>query len=127
MIHMYLAGFNPFVFTGRIGRLQLVAYYLLISVAIYLASIMVLAVFTLESWPATLLGLANSALRIVAPFSYSFRRLHDIGHSGYFALLLIVPYVSIALVVYLLLAPGAKGPNRYGTRASSAISDPWAS
>ncbi|MBS3932920.1 MAG: DUF805 domain-containing protein [Truepera sp.] len=68
-----------------------------------------------------LLGLANTTLRVVATFSYSIRRLHDTGHSGYFALLLFVPLVNIALVLYLLVMPGTRGPNRYGTRASNAI------
>ncbi|MBS3932919.1 MAG: hypothetical protein KGZ35_01035 [Truepera sp.] len=42
---MNMTAFNPFEFTGRIGRLQLVAYYLLIGVAIYLASVIVYAAF----------------------------------------------------------------------------------
>jgi uncharacterized membrane protein YhaH (DUF805 family) len=115
-----ITAFNPFEFTGRIGRLQFVAYYLVIGVVIYLASVVVYGAFG-DSWPSRLVGLANTALLALATFSYSVRRLHDIGHSGTFALLLLVPFVNVALALYLLVAPGTKGPNRYGTRDDSAV------
>jgi uncharacterized membrane protein YhaH (DUF805 family) len=118
---MNMAAFNPFTFSGRIGRLQFFVYPLLISVAIYLASVIFLAAFG-ESWPSTLLGLTNTILGVVSTLSYSIRRFHDVGRSGYFVLLLFIRLVNVALALYLLVAPGTKGPNRYGTRESTAVS-----
>jgi len=33
------------------------------------------------------------------------RRLHDTGHSGWWSLALVVPYLNVAAVVYLFVAP----------------------
>jgi uncharacterized membrane protein YhaH (DUF805 family) len=41
-------------------------------------------------------------------------RFHDIGWSGWAALLLLVPLVDIAAVLLLLVVPGQKRPNLYG-------------
>lgn len=42
------------------------------------------------------------------------RRLHDTGHSGWLALLGLVPIISIGLGFYLLLTAGDPITNRYG-------------
>ena len=41
------------------------------------------------------------------------RRLHDLNYSGWYFLLLLVPFVNFALLLYLLLAPGKKQGNRW--------------
>ena len=40
-------------------------------------------------------------------------RLHDLNHNGLCSLLLLVPYLNFAFVIYLLLWPGTAGPNAY--------------
>lgn len=42
------------------------------------------------------------------------RRLHDIGRSGWLALLIAIPYVAPFLFVYLLIKKGSPEVNRYG-------------
>ncbi len=42
------------------------------------------------------------------------QRIHDLGKSGWFALLLLVPVVNIVFLLYLLFAEGEHGPNAYG-------------
>lgn len=42
------------------------------------------------------------------------KRLHDRGLSGWFAALLFVPVLNLAVFVVLGLIPGEKGPNAFG-------------
>ena len=44
----------------------------------------------------------------------SIRRLHDLDKSGWFLLLGLVPLVNVIFMLYLWLAPGTVGANRYG-------------
>lgn len=44
----------------------------------------------------------------------SVQRLHDVDKSGWWLLLSLVPLVNIVLLVYLYVAPGTRGPNRFG-------------
>lgn len=53
-------------------------------------------------------------LFFVGYFFLAIRRLHDLGYSGWFILLLFVPYLNLALILYLLFARGESGPNKYG-------------
>ena len=42
------------------------------------------------------------------------RRLHDIGKSGWFQLLYLVPLVGIFLLIYWFVQPGEQGGNQHG-------------
>ena len=44
------------------------------------------------------------------------RRLHDLGHSGWWMLLFLVPLVSLVLALLLYLWPGEDAANGYGPR-----------
>ena len=41
------------------------------------------------------------------------RRLHDRNHSGWYLLLAFVPLVNLAMILYLLFAPGKAEGNRW--------------
>jgi uncharacterized membrane protein YhaH (DUF805 family) len=43
------------------------------------------------------------------------KRLHDMDHSGWYTLLLLVPIVNIALGLFLTFKKGTVGPNSFGT------------
>ena len=42
------------------------------------------------------------------------RRLHDIGKSGYFILVLLIPYIGIFWIFLLTIISGNEGENKYG-------------
>lgn len=42
------------------------------------------------------------------------RRLHDLGRTGWFWLLIWFPFVNLALLVYAFCFKGTTGPNRFG-------------
>lgn len=42
------------------------------------------------------------------------RRLHDLNKSGWFMLLLLIPLINLVFALYVYLAPGQVGANKYG-------------
>ena len=44
----------------------------------------------------------------------SIRRLHDLNKSGWFLLISLIPFVNIIFLLYIWLAPGTVGYNKYG-------------
>jgi uncharacterized membrane protein YhaH (DUF805 family) len=56
--------------------------------------------------------LANLAL-LLPSLAVGARRLHDMGKSGWFQLVWLIPLVGWAIMIYWLVQPSA-GPNEYG-------------
>lgn len=50
----------------------------------------------------------------VALFVMAVKRCHDIGLAGSFALLLLLPFISLLWLILLAIIPGKDGPNLYG-------------
>lgn len=50
----------------------------------------------------------------VSIFMLDIKRLHDLGKSGYWVLLIFVPLVNIGFLLYLLIAVGETDTNEYG-------------
>lgn len=112
----------PFSFDGRIRRIE----YLLSSL---LGGIVTAIAFWLGVGTA-LFGAASGSgsgfgfgmfigfIALIAGLWFMIaqdvKRLHDVDKSGWLLLLVLVPIVNIALGLYLLLADGTVGPNRYG-------------
>lgn len=90
-------------FQGRAGRPEF-WWFALFTLLVSLAA----------SW---LLGetvgmLANLAL-LLPSLAVGARRLHDMGKSGWFQLVWLVPFIGWAIMIYWLVQPSA-GPNAYG-------------
>ena len=100
----FLLSENLFTWKGRANRSQ----YALVSAV--LITLTLLAEFALSDIVALVLLVPMIPVSVML----TIRRLHDVGHSGWWALLSLVPLVSFALMVYLLLRPGQPGPNAYG-------------
>jgi uncharacterized membrane protein YhaH (DUF805 family) len=76
-----------------------------------LACFLVAVVFNLLR--LELLGaLVNLAL-LLPSLAVGSRRLHDIGKSGWFQLIWLIPLIGWAIMIYWLVQPSA-GPNEYG-------------
>lgn len=52
---------------------------------------------------------------------FGIKRLHDMGKSGWFMILLYIPLLNALFNLYLMLAPGQKGKNKYGDSPKSGI------
>ena len=98
---------------GRIGRME----YLLGAGFVYAANLAVLS-FTLggpQLEPSSLAALSLIALpSLIAWLVVIAKRCHDIGLSGLFVILALMPFVGIFWVIALALVPGTAGSNRYG-------------
>jgi uncharacterized membrane protein YhaH (DUF805 family) len=46
------------------------------------------------------------------------KRWHDIGHSGWMSMLLLIPLAGLFVFGYLVFSPGAAGQNKYGARGA---------
>jgi uncharacterized membrane protein YhaH (DUF805 family) len=72
-----------------------------------------------------ILILAIYVLFLIYYLSLIVRRFHDLGKSGWYTLLYLVPVVNIITLIYLLGAKGEEGSNKYG---ESNIGQPfWSS
>ncbi len=108
---------------GRIGRLHFfLGQILSIVVTALLLTVMFLTAMALGG-PGTpkileygIIGiiLLLVALTVALAFSQIVKRLHDVGYPGWILLLNFIPYVYIALTLFLLLKRGDQGINKYG-------------
>ncbi|MFO8231247.1 MAG: DUF805 domain-containing protein [Longimonas sp.] len=116
---------NPsfFSFRGRLGRLahflQSIAVMgvLIIAIAGTTATLVVTeelvggdGLFLLSAAAMVVVYAAAAVLLVFV----SIKRLHDLDLSGWFYLVMLIPFVSFLFALYMLFAPGTDGPNRYG-------------
>lgn len=55
--------------------------------------------------------------------SAAVRRIHDIGGSGWLAVLLFIPGVAPLLILVLLIKKGTAGPNKWGEDPLNQVTD----
>lgn len=108
-----------FTTQGRLNRYPYFKYLMLL----WLASFVIGVVF---GFLGTILTGDSDSMLTVAPtglfslctsvgsFMIGIRRLHDLDKSGWFMLLVLIPFVNIIFALYLLLAQGTVGYNKYG-------------
>ena len=108
----YLAVLKNYVgFSGRARRTEYWMYTLFN--AIIAAVLYVLLVATHSGVFVALIVLYDLAI-LLPTLAVLVRRLHDIGMSGWWILIGLVPFVGgIAVFVFTVL-PGNQGPNKYG-------------
>lgn len=120
------------LFIGRLGRLGLLygIFYVtafLIVFAILAGTILAISKsFPSDSIQAAILGLAIflvrtswAVLTLLIVLSLGIRRLHDINQPGALILILLVPVVDVIFLLILLLLPGSREQNKYGTPVNS--------
>ncbi len=103
------------LFQGRIGRREylygIVLFFLIFAVTGWLVMQMKLSV----NWSGLfLVHAALIGLYYVFFISFQVRRLHDIGASGVWWLLMFIPFVVFGMVVYLSIKKGDTAANQYG-------------
>ncbi len=107
-----------FTFKGRLGRLGRLAYLarLLMGFIVFVVPALLLATLSNQLprfW--LLLLLLAIALPFLAYFIWvSVRRLHDVNLRAWWLLLVVVPYVDLAMVAYMVLKKGSVTENKYG-------------
>lgn len=119
-----LETYEPKVFAwkGRIGRLRYLAYVWAISMLMLPLLVLILALAGaahLVNGTADMTALSTMLYlpAVALALMIARRRLNDLDRSGWWGLLLLVPFVNFFMSLYLLFAAGSEGANRYGPPA----------
>ncbi|NDW04004.1 DUF805 domain-containing protein [Jiella pacifica] len=104
-----------FSFHGRIGR---TTYWLAVFTAFVLflggAAMIALAGSNMAGTLSAVAGVVLVAAGAWISWATTVTRLHDTDHSGFLALVILVPLGSLGLMAYCGLAAGTPGMNDYG-------------
>jgi uncharacterized membrane protein YhaH (DUF805 family) len=108
----YLAALKNYaVFSGRARRTE---YWMFALVNLVITLVFyVLALATRSGFFIVLVLLYGLAV-LLPGLAVTVRRLHDIGMSGWWILIGLVPFVGGIVLLVFSLIPGNQGPNRYG-------------
>lgn len=108
-----------FGLSGRIGRMAYFLAGLLLYLARFYPVYRILAAEGNEDiqtfWGGVFLLTIGAAL--VCHVALSVKRLHDMNASGWFALLFLIG--DFLFYIFLCIAPGQPGPNRFGSRTNA--------
>jgi uncharacterized membrane protein YhaH (DUF805 family) len=117
-----------FGFRGRLTRtrnaLSLLGLPLLLWLAPFVARVLAERISVLGPAGALSAVTALIAVVVLVLLALTVRRLHDIGTTGFWAVGLLVPWVSWAFYLLILLWPGQAGANRHGPDPRPELPDP---
>ncbi|MCQ4296258.1 DUF805 domain-containing protein [Pseudomonas stutzeri] len=106
---------KPFSVSGRIGRLRYLAWSLVIMLsATGLFAIAALIMMISSTFGLVCMGLIGIGMLVVS-VQIGVQRLHDFGWSGWLILLNLVPILGSLFPFVMLLMPGSREVNRYGS------------
>lgn len=107
-----------FDLNGTATRKQALRVFLVLLVALICLALVRLSWPSAERFVDPLVGLI-----VVWWFATAVRRLHDAGHSGGWALLLLVPYVGVLVAIWVLMLRGERPFNNShaGLRAAGTV------
>jgi uncharacterized membrane protein YhaH (DUF805 family) len=103
-------------FDGRAGRAEFWWFVLanvLLSIALWIAAVILAAIADALGLIALLALIAYSIGLIVPGIALAIRRLHDTDKSGWWLLISFIPFGGIVLLVFYI-QEGTSGPNQYG-------------
>jgi len=96
---------------GRFSRYQYVFFSIIVPLPFH-----ILYALFIDNIPLIIALLAFPLVIVLAIMSIisAIRRLHDLGHRGWWYLLYLIPLVDIALLLYLIFMPGKAEENKWG-------------
>ena len=108
-----------FTAEGRLNRLRYIKYMITLAIIAGVGTFVTssMATFLTGNPTGTLVNIVTGIWGIAAAVGnimLMIRRLHDLGKSGYFALVALVPLIGFIFSIYLFCAVGQAGSNQYG-------------
>ncbi len=110
-----------FALNGRIGRLRYLAYGMIATfltmVVLGILSAIMIPMLASSEMPEAMMMIALGIFYlplIVLSIIFMKRRLNDLDKSGWWQILVYIPFVGILFALYILFWPGTKGSNSYG-------------
>ena len=105
-------------FSGRATRSEYWFFNLFYVLLIFIITILMAAINTPEFIASIALIIA---LGLFIPcWSVSFRRLHDTGRSGWWCLLVLIPYIG-SLALLIIFCIGSVEDNKYGPKPKTGM------
>jgi uncharacterized membrane protein YhaH (DUF805 family) len=116
----YLNAFNNYAtFSGRATRSEYWFFVLFNIIFIILAMLLDNAFgTTINPLPYGYIYIAYFIITFLPSLSVLVRRLHDVGKSGWFILISLIPIIGAIWILVLLLTDSNLGDNKYGARIS---------
>lgn len=105
---------DPLGFSGRIRRMRLLAWSLILGLIASVVALLVLLAIKVSPTLAITFGATLTLVFVVVNLRINAQRLHDLNWSAWMLLLHLVPVANLVLTLALLLMPGTPGPNKYG-------------
>jgi uncharacterized membrane protein YhaH (DUF805 family) len=103
-------GFNNYVnFEGRAARWQF-WHWVLFGIAVGIVA----AILDSIVGTTNVIGGLASLVLLLPGLGYSARRMHDIGKSGWWVLVALIPFVGWIYFIYLAAQPGVMETNAWG-------------
>ena len=107
-----------YFFTGRIGRLnyilgQLFLYVIYIIIILFISTIY--QIFGPAQVYGTIFEIFILILFLLLNLSLTIKRLHDVNYSSLMCFVFVIPIINLIFYFILLIYPGDKGTNDYGS------------
>ena len=123
---------NFFRWQGRLNRKRFIMRLLALTgvgIVLYILTGVLLVIYAdgaMRPNEETIMGIYGLCTLLSIPITVSsymlmIRRLHDVGLSGYFVLLALIPLVSLGFMLYILFKKGTDGDNAYGPDPLGAV------
>ena len=114
-IDSVIACFRKYVgFEGRASRSEYWWFVLFTVIAYIIAAIMDAIIFGIELTDPTPISWTLQIGLLLPTLAVSVRRLHDIGKSGWYVLITLIPIAGLILLIVWYCNDGEPVPNMYG-------------
>jgi len=121
-MHWYLKVLKDYaVFTGRSQRMEFWIFILISTIITWILGYIDIAAGLVD--PETGLGLVSAiySLAVLIPsVAVGARRLHDIGRSGWWQLLVLIPLLGAIALIVMFALDSKSGDNKYGANPKGA-------
>lgn len=115
-------------FEGRASRSEywhfMLVYQLIIAIILFICAA-ISCVIPVSGTTGVALGLVVLFILsigfIIPGVAVAVRRLHDVGWSGWFVLVGLIPFVGVPIMIILMALPGKSAANRFGAPTGTTI------
>lgn len=108
------------LYIGRLNRRTYLVSSLGFLIVLGLINSVLNSVLGPQSAISGLVSLVIFIFAAIVGVSLSVRRFHDLGKSGWFSALFLIPVVGFFVWLYLIFAAGNSGSNKYGDQPKDA-------
>lgn len=123
-MHWFIDGLQKyFDFSGRANREAFWMFYLVIFIVGAVFEVLE-RIPGLADAPFIWLGGLFSLFTLIPFIALSARRLHDIGRSGWWQLIGLIPIIGWIILLYFFIKEGDAGTNAYGASPNSSGGTP---